>query len=241
MVPPVLENERVRLMPFDVSLNQCYLSLIHTHYLQTSVHAKLHVDAAPPVSFYDYLIAGPFADEEDLISTFWEKRINNGPGETAFAVYDKSKSDHAYAGIITYINSSAEDLVTEIGFVMILPAFQRTHVTSNAVGILMNYALNLPPDGGLGLRRVVWTASASNAPSVSAAKRMGFQMEGVMRWARVWPEAKIRGSGGVRVRKEDPRAEEFAYGRNVAVLSLCWDDWEAGTKEQVNAVMTRTK
>ncbi|KAK0243682.1 acyl-CoA N-acyltransferase [Armillaria nabsnona] len=215
IVPPVLENERVRLVPFD-----------------TSVHAKLHVDAAPPVSFYDYLIAGPFADEEDLISTFWEKRIKNGPGATAFAVYDKSKSDHAYAGIITYINSSAEDLVTEIGFVMILPAFQRTHVTSNAVGILMNYALNLPADGGLGLRRVVWTASASNAPSVGAAKRMGFQMEVVMRWARVWPEVKIRGSGG---------GSEFAYGRNVAVLSVCWDDWEAGTKEQVNAVMARTK
>ncbi len=89
--PQSWKNERVRLMPFDVSLNQCYLSLIHTHYLQTSVHAKLHVDAAPPVSFYDYLIAGPFADEEDLISTFWEKRINNGPGETAFAVYDKPK------------------------------------------------------------------------------------------------------------------------------------------------------
>ncbi|PBK84154.1 hypothetical protein ARMGADRAFT_1000386 [Armillaria gallica] len=217
IVPPVLENER------------------------TSVHAKLHVDAAPSVSFYDYLIASPFADEEDLISTFWEKRIKNGPGETAFAVYDKSKSDHPYAGIITYINSSAEDLVTEIGFVMILPAFQRTHVTSHAVGILMYYALNLPADGGLGLRRVVWTASALNAPSVGAAKRMGFQMEGVMRWARVWPEAKIRGSGGVRVRKEDPRAEEFAYGRNVAVLSVCWDDWEAGTKEQVNVVMAGTR
>ncbi|KAK0445900.1 hypothetical protein EV421DRAFT_1708085, partial [Armillaria borealis] len=153
-----------------------------------------------------------------------EKRIKNGPAETAFAVYDKSKSEHPYAWIITYINSSAEDLVTEIGFVMILPAFQCTHVTSNAVGILMNYALNLPADDGLGLRR-----------------RMGFQMEGVMRWARVWPEAKIRGSGGVRVREEDPRAEEFAYGRNVAVLSVCWDDWEAGAKEQVNAVMAGTK
>ncbi|SJL15402.1 uncharacterized protein ARMOST_18899 [Armillaria ostoyae] len=184
---PVLENERVRLVAFD-----------------TSVHAKLHVDAAPPASFYDYLI-----------------RIKNGPAETAFAVYDKSKSEHAYAGIITYINSSAEDLVTEIGFVMILPAFQCTHVTSNAVGILMNYALNLPADGGLGLRRVVWTASESNAPSVGAAKRIGFQMEGVMKWARIWPEAKIHGSGEVRVRKGDPRAEEFAYGRNVAVLSVC--------------------
>ncbi|KAK0432924.1 acyl-CoA N-acyltransferase [Armillaria borealis] len=220
----VLENERVKLVPFDIS-----------------VHPKLHVDAALPASFYDFLPVGPFQNEQELIASFWEKRIKNGTGETAFAIYDKSKSEHAYAGIITYKNTSVEDLVTEIGFLMILPEFQRTHVTSNAVGILMNYALNLPADGGLGLRRVVWTANASNAPSMATAKRLGFQMEGVLRWANAWPETKIRGSGGVRVRKEDPRAGEFTYGRNLAVLSVCWDDWEAGVKAKVNAEMARTQ
>ncbi|PBK84161.1 hypothetical protein ARMGADRAFT_1037297 [Armillaria gallica] len=84
------------------------------------VHPRLHVDAAPPVSSYDFLPIGPFTNEQELITSFWEKQIQNGPGETAFAVYDKSKSDHVYAGIITYINSSVEDLVTEISFVMIL-------------------------------------------------------------------------------------------------------------------------
>ncbi|KAK0221352.1 hypothetical protein IW262DRAFT_1373079 [Armillaria fumosa] len=58
---------------------------------------------------------------------------------------------------------------------MILPAFQRTHATSNAVGILLNCALNLPADGGLGLRRVVWIAGASNAPSVGTATRTGWR------------------------------------------------------------------
>ncbi|KAK0187551.1 hypothetical protein F5146DRAFT_934408, partial [Armillaria mellea] len=185
--------------------------------------------------FYDYLIVSPFTNEQELITSLWEKRVKNGPGEAAFAVYDKPKSDHAYAGIITYINSSAEDLVTEIGFVMILPAFQRTHVTSNAVSTLMDYASDLPADGGLGLRRVVWTASVLNAPSVGAAKRMGFQMEGVMRWARVWPEAKIRGSERVRLRKGE------SQGGRMAVLSACWDEWEAGAKEKVSAVMARTR
>lgn len=163
---------------------------------QISVHPKMHVDAAPPTSFYVFLPVGPFNNEQELIASFWEKRINNGAGETAFAIYDKSKSEHAYAGIITYKNTSVEDLVTEIGFLMILPEFQRTHVTSNTVGILINYALNHPADGGLGLRRVVWTSNASNVPSMETAKRLGFQMEAVLRWANAWPEAKIRGSGG---------------------------------------------
>ncbi|SJL17863.1 uncharacterized protein ARMOST_21427 [Armillaria ostoyae] len=204
-LPLVLENEHVKLVTFDIS-----------------VHPKLHVDAAPQTSFYDFLPVGPFNNEQELIASFWEKRINIGAGETAFAIYDKSTSEHAYTGIITYKNTSAEDLVTEIGFLMILPAFQRTHLTSNAVGILMNYALHIPADGGL-------------------AKRLGFQMEGVLRWANAWPEAKICGSGGVKVRKEDPRTEEFAYGRNLAILSVCWDDWEAGVKTKVKMEVARTK
>ncbi|KAK0487946.1 hypothetical protein IW261DRAFT_1415557 [Armillaria novae-zelandiae] len=103
-----------------------------------------------------------------LITSFGEKRIKNGPGKIAFAVYDKPKSYRAYAGIITYINFSAEDLIS---------------------------------------------------------------LQMVIR-SELWM---------VRVRKEEPRVEEFAYGQNVAVLSVCWDDWEAGAKEQVNAVMARTK
>lgn len=45
---------------------------------------------------------------------------------------------------------------------------------------------------------------------------------------------------GFGLGKEDPRAEEFAYGRNVAVLSVCWDEWKAGPKEKVS-VMARTR
>lgn len=54
----------------------------------------------------------------------------------------------------------------------------------------------------------------------------------------MWPEAvALEGFG---LGKEDPRAEEFAYGRNVAVLSVCWDEWKAGPKEKVS-VMARTR
>lgn len=29
-------------------------------------------------------------------------------------------------------------------------------------------------------------------------------------------------------------------GRDTAVLSVCWDDWENGTREKLQAVMDRT-
>ncbi|KAF9467591.1 hypothetical protein BDZ94DRAFT_1248489 [Collybia nuda] len=117
-----------------------------------------------------------------------------------------------------------------------LPAFRRTHVTSNAIGLLLHYTLDLSTAGGLGLRRVVWMASVINGPSIGAAERMGFKREAVLRWALVLPEGKEQGNGRER-RKGDPR--ENLVGRDTVVLAICWDDWENGGEEQVNAIMAR--
>ncbi|KAG7440101.1 uncharacterized protein BT62DRAFT_938298 [Guyanagaster necrorhizus] len=168
--------------------------------------------------------------------------MKNDIGMTLFAVYDTTKSgESAYAGVIGYLNSSAEDLVAEIGFVIIAPTFHKTHVTSNAVGLLMKYALDVPGEGGLGLRRVVWQANAANTASVRTAKRMGFQQEGILRWHRAWRTSKARGGNGISVRKGDPKEDGFPLGRDTAILSICWDDWEGGVRAHVEATMARTK
>lgn len=223
-IPPALQSERVKLVPFDIS-----------------VHTRLLVTAFSDESLYDFVPFGPFKDEEEFIASFWN-RIKDNIGMTMFAVYDRTKPEEsAYAGVIGYLNSSAEDLVTEIGFVIIAPTFQKTHVTSNAVGLLIKYALDMPEDGGLGLRRVVWQASAANIASVRTAKRMGFQQEGILRWHRAWPTSKARGANGIRVRNGDPKEETFPLGRDTAILSICWDDWESGARAHVEAMMARTK
>jgi hypothetical protein len=66
--------------------------------------------------------------------------------------------------------------------VIVLPLYQRTFVSTHAIGLLLDYALQKPGDGGLGLRRVQWMAHADNTASVRAAERMGFKMEGVLRY-----------------------------------------------------------
>lgn len=58
-------------------------------------------------------------------------------------------------------------------------------MTSNMVGLLLHYTLDLPERGGLGLRRMQWIADERNEPSVNAAKRLGYSFEGVARWDRV--------------------------------------------------------
>ncbi|KAK0432741.1 acyl-CoA N-acyltransferase [Desarmillaria tabescens] len=224
-IPAVLESERVKLVPFNLA-----------------VHTKLLITSCSDVSLYDFIPIGPYKDQEEFIASFRNEKVEDNNGMAMFAVYDKTKikEEEGYAGLVGYVNSSAQDLVTEI-FVIIAPAFQRTHVTSNAIGILLKYALDLPEDGGLGLRRVVWQASAANTASIRTAERMGFQQEGVLRWHKAWPESKSRGANGTRVRKGDPREDVFPLGRDTVVLSICWDDWEGGVRAHVEATMARTK
>ncbi|KAF8174571.1 acyl-CoA N-acyltransferase [Pholiota molesta] len=238
-VPETLESKRVALQPFV-----------------PSKHAKLLVDQAllyPDI--YRYLPFGPFQDVDDFLTNLIEARVSKNSGYIMFAIYDKTRpaasTEHlgAFAGLIGLINSSASHLFTEIGFVMILPPFQRTHVASNAVGILLHFALDTPnycsdqlggpANSSLGLRRVVWQANALNAASVRLAERMGFSKEAVLRWDRVLPLGKGEAGNGIEIREGDPC--KGCVGRDTALLSLCWDDWEKQARERVNEIMKRVR
>ena len=81
--------------------------------------------------------------------------------------------------LVLSLNASMMNLSVEIGYV-ILPAFQRTFVTTNAIGTLLKICLDVPSEGGIGFRRVVWTAD--NDASLKTAERMGFKYEGWMWW-----------------------------------------------------------
>ena len=115
--------------------------------------------------------------------------------------------------------------------------FQGTHVASNATGLLLHYALDLPPEG-LGLRRVQWETNVHNGVSRRVAEKMGFTKESIMRWHRVLSPAKaIMGTNGQEIRKGDPR--EGCAGRDTVMFALCWDDLESGGRGHPDAVMQR--
>ncbi|RDB21746.1 hypothetical protein Hypma_010904 [Hypsizygus marmoreus] len=219
-----LESERVKLTPFI-----------------PSKHADAFFALTRPS--YEYVPFGPYATADEFVSILVEGRIHPNPESVLFAVYDKTKApetgvpDGAIAGAIGYWGTSAVNLVTEISFVLISPQFQRTHVTSNAIGLLLHYALDLPSEGGLGLRRVSWQVSPLNGASIRAAERMGFKKEGILRWHYVLQEHKQIGNGPER-REGDPKSNML--GRDTEVLGLCWDDWEDSAKGLVNAIMSRT-
>ena len=191
---------------------------------------------------YTHIPFGPFSAEKEVHGLI-DNVVLPDHGMILFAVIDKTRDrsgeddEGALAGMIGYMNTSTRNLSTEIGCVITLPPFQRTHVTSNAVGLLLQYALEPPSNGGLGLRRVQWQTNSLNVASLRAAEKMGFKMEGVLRWDRIFHDGKARGKTGNG--RDPPKGSEDDIGRDSVLLSHCWDDWEQGGREKVLAVMER--
>ena len=182
------------------------------------------------------------------IEDFYNTAILASPQVLLFAIKDRTRivpgtaagakgvfSQETFAGVMALLNTVPKHLQSEIGHIVILPAFQRTHVQTNASGLLLERCLNPPEKGGMGLRRVQWQANTYNIPSVEAAKKLGFQWEGVLRWHRLLPEGK----GPLTNAK--PRDDGLGAGRHNATLSFCWDDWEDGGRESVAKLMVLRK
>ncbi|KAJ7707711.1 acyl-CoA N-acyltransferase [Mycena rosella] len=208
--PSRLQTSRVLLQPF--------LPLVHGDEFYSKLAAHPEITRFLPIT--------------TLTPASIEQNFRADPTSILFAVIDKTKGEQgAFAGVISLIHTSALNLSTEIACVICFPEFQRTFVNSNAVGILMRYCLDLPKDGGLGFRRVQWTANPVNSASVRAAERMGMKREGVLRWTWVLPEGKEGKTAG------EGRGE--GVGRDSVLFAICWDDWENGGREHVEQVMER--
>jgi len=247
-VPGSLESERVRLVPFVASFHQYVWSSCSQSFrsFQPAVHFDQYFQGVRDhPELFTYLPYGPFTTTGEA-RIFLEDYIRSKTGALLFTILDRTKRDvlrpcqgGTFAGVIAYINTFPEQLSTEIGHVCILPAWQKTFLTTNAAGLLMKHALDLPrPDspneGGWGLRRLQWQANEQNEPSVRAAKRLGFNFEGIIRWQRILMDEN---KAGVKSRQGDPLKEY--PGRHTAMLSMCWDDWMKDGRNMIEAMMAR--
>lgn len=183
---------------------------------------------------FQYVLFPDISTDEEFYQTVYREHIATVPGECLYAIIDKSYKPEGqgqdqeqepsakYAGTIALTGTNTDNASTEIGIV-IFPSFQRTHVASSAIGLLLCYTLDPPSLGGLGLRRVEWKCHSANEASKRVALRMGFTLEGVLRWDRAFP-----GPMGVPVDALEKRngTTGEAGGRHTALFSIVWDEWE---------------
>lgn len=177
----------------------------------------------------------------DFLNELYNKHIQPQPDTCLYAIIDKEKEKETpkgkYSGVISLNATNPTNAVTEIG-VLIFPAAQRTHVASNAIGLILQYTLDAPSAGGLGLRCVEWKCHTGNEASRKTALRMGFQFEGVARWDRVFPGAAAGVGAPVDALEKRNGTSHEAPGRHTAVYSIVWDEWDE-KRPQVVAQMER--
>ncbi|KAJ5129336.1 uncharacterized protein N7515_005375 [Penicillium bovifimosum] len=226
-------NDRVKLVPLNPD-KHC-----DTFYRLSSPHPEI----------YSYMPLLPPASAAEFKSWFHNDSTTHilsfaNPETFSFAIIDKTRPaspedpEGELAGTMSFIRTSAMHLNTEIGFIVILPPYQRTHVATNAVGLSLQLALEAPEKGGLGLRSVHWSANTLNLASARLAERMGFERIGVIPWHMRLVKGKTNGKvGNGRVLPAGGDPEDL--WRDTLQLCLGWDQWEDGVREKVTKLMER--
>ncbi|KAJ5518603.1 Acyl-CoA N-acyltransferase [Penicillium expansum] len=209
-------NERIKLIPFNPE-QHC-----ETFFRLSSPYPEL----------YKHLpILSPDSAAE-LKSLFYNTPTNHilsfsNPESFAFAIIDKTRPpsledpEGELAGTVSFIRTSPTNLCTEIGFIVILPPYQRTHVATNTVGLALQLAFESTENGGLGLRR-----------------RMGFEKVGIIPWHMRFIKGKINGKIG-HGRELPPGSDPDDLWRDTLSLTLGWDRWENAAREMAAKAMER--
>lgn len=117
-------------------------------------------------ALYTYMSFEPFrspADVADLIE-FMEAQ----PDWLPYAI----EVDGQLRGFAAYLRMNPRDGAVEIGSILYSPRLQQTTAATEALYLMIHHAFDS------GYRRVEWKCDALNAPSRSAADRLGFRYEG---------------------------------------------------------------
>jgi RimJ/RimL family protein N-acetyltransferase len=120
---------------------------------------------------WTYLPYGPFANSEDF--ALWLKARAGIPDPFSYVVVDRR--GHA-CGIIALLSVRTDMRVIEVGHIVLSPVLQHTTLATEAQYLLARYVFDT-----LGYRRYEWKCDSHNAPSRSAALRLGFNFEGIFR------------------------------------------------------------
>lgn len=241
-----LQIERLKLVPLEL----CPPGVNELFYHETNVtNADLWL----------YFPRGPFPSLESYLA-WWTSEIKQDPTRVIFAILLKAGTvsrrnrdgsietfqveNDTFAGTSGLTDAALSESRVEIGFAMLLPKFQRTFVNSTSCCLLLKHLLDPIASGDLGLRRIQWQANSNNQPSIAAAQRLGFNLEGIMRWQRTCTENKKCISENDGERKEglpeaDATGRKLGPGRHSAMLALCWDDWLDGGRDHIIEILNR--
>jgi RimJ/RimL family protein N-acetyltransferase len=124
--------------------------------------SELWTAAQDSADSWKYLRYGPFSAEAELRSCVNE--LSTRPDQPFWIARPVARN--LAEGWLSLCDIYPADGAIEIGSIWFSPRMQKTRSSTEAVFLLMTYALD-----GLGYKRLVWRCSSKNTPSLRAARR----------------------------------------------------------------------
>jgi RimJ/RimL family protein N-acetyltransferase len=150
-----LEGRHVKIVPLDAA-----------------AHASALFAGSGDAELWRYLFNGPYTDEAEFRA--WLEGREKSDDPLFFTILDRSSL--VPVGYCSLMRIEPAHRVIEIGNILYLPCFQRTVGATEAMYLMARYVFE-----ELGYRRYEWKCNTLNAPSRSAALRLGFGFEGIFR------------------------------------------------------------
>jgi RimJ/RimL family protein N-acetyltransferase len=135
-----------------------------------------HAPTGDP-SIWTYLPEGPYPDIQSFRASLESKASSTDP---MFFTITRA-SDGEPLGIFSYLSIVPEHGTIEIGHIWFGPQLKRTPAATEAIYLLATHAFD-----ELGYRRLEWKCNALNQASRNAARRFGFEYEGIFLNHRVF-------------------------------------------------------
>jgi RimJ/RimL family protein N-acetyltransferase len=150
-----LEGRHVKIVPLDAA-----------------AHAAALYAGSRDAELWRYLFNGPYNHEAEFRE--WLDGREKSEDPLFFTILDRASG--APAGYCSLMRIEPAHRVIEVGNILYLPCLQRTVGATEAMYVLARYVFE-----ELGYRRYEWKCDALNAPSRTAALRLGFTFEGIFR------------------------------------------------------------
>ncbi len=123
-------------------------------------------------ALWRYLFAGPFAGRAEFDAYLAANAASTDP---LFFTIAEAQSGAA-VGCAAYLRCEPRHRVIEVGHILFTPRLQHTIGATEAMYLMARHVFD-----DLGYRRYEWKCNACNAPSMRAARRLGFTFEGIFR------------------------------------------------------------
>ncbi|MDA0341378.1 MAG: GNAT family protein [Proteobacteria bacterium] len=130
---------------------------------------KAGTEGDAPERLWDYMGFGPFANDADMQTWLAGCMTSTDPIFVGF----RDQATGRLGGMGSFMEIRPNAGVVELGNLWFGRAWQRDRRATEVLSLMMHHAMET-----LGYRRLEWKCNAFNAPSRSAALRLGFRYEG---------------------------------------------------------------